>query len=117
MTKKVIITKNQLNIISNYISENEIVRGTLDGDLINENFKSVALSILLLSGANLSGQNKSVADDALKNHNIINQVKSVLSDMSKLDNMIIKIDKIIPNSGEKIKNNLYQIQTSLEDLK
>lgn len=106
MPKRIIISERQMGIIINHINDN-------NNFLMNEGFKEVALGLLMLAGVNLSGQNKEVAEKSIKDNNILTQIDDIVNDINKLDNVVEKIDKTMPNTGDLIKNNLYQIKTKI----
>jgi hypothetical protein len=57
-------------------------------DLIKEGFKDVVLGIATILGVKLTGQNKIVGDEAVKNEDIMTQIKTTLEDESKLDELV-----------------------------
>lgn len=105
MNKKLIISESQLKSIANYILESE--------KMLNENFKDLALCLLHLNGKKLSGQNEFIANESLKNPQILDELDSILSDMSKLEPFLKKLDVTIPNSSGSIMNNLGTILLNL----
>ena len=105
-------------------------------NILTETTKEVVLSIAMLAGVKLSGQNEFVAKNALKDTKIMSEVKDTLEDDDKINdlvdsmvdkgmkdpkNMLFKnADKIISNfnknaSGENIKQKLDFL--SLKNLK
>lgn len=105
-------------------------------NILTETTKEVVLSIAMLAGVKLSGQNEFVAKNALKDAKIMSEVKDTLEDDDKINdlvdsmvdkgmkdpkNMLFKnADKIISNfnknaSGENIKQKLDFL--SLKNLK
>jgi len=114
MPKKIIITEKQLIKLNNYISEsNDNIIKTINENILEEGFKEIALSLLMLAGVTLSGQNKAVAQDALTNDKIIQSVDDVLSDTNKLNDVIDKISVNMPDAGDLIKLNADKIKSTI----
>jgi len=117
MTKKLIITENQLKVIARHINESDkALNELLSESVLEEGFKEIALSILMLAGATLSGQNKAIAQDALTNQQIIKQVDNVLADSNKFNSIIKMIDSKLPNSGKLIQKNADKIKATINYL-
>ena len=55
---------------------------------LNEDMKEVLLGISLMMGIGLSGQNKEVAENALKNDSSMLEIKKVLEDSNKLNQLV-----------------------------
>jgi hypothetical protein len=126
---KLKITQKQLDTIILNEQKNRL-------NILTETTKEVVLSIAMLAGIKLSGQNEFVAKNALKDAKIMSEVKDTLEDDVKINdlvdsmvdkgmkdpkNMLFKnADKIISNfnknaSGENIKQKLDFL--SLKNLK
>jgi hypothetical protein len=52
---------------------------------LNEDMKEVLLGVSLMMGVRLTGQNKEVAEKALKNDSSMLEIKNVLEDSNKLN--------------------------------
>jgi hypothetical protein len=117
MAKKLIVTEEQLRVITQHIDENDkALNELLSEGVIEEGFKEIALSILMLAGATLSGQNQAVAQDALNNTEIIKQVDNVLNNQTKFNSIVKMIDNKLPNSGKLIMKNAEKIKTTVNYL-
>jgi len=117
MAKKLIITEEQLRVITQHIDENDkALNELLSEGALEEGFKEIALSLLMLAGATLSGQNQAVAQDALDNTEIIQQVDNVLNNPAKFASIVKMIDSKLPNGGELIKKNAEKIKTTVNYL-
>jgi thymidine phosphorylase len=93
MGKKLIISERQLVVITKHIEyENSSV--------INEGFNELALGMMSLAGAKLTGQNQAIAQKTLDNPKTLKQVQDIIVDAEQLYNFIEKVKDIIP-SGVK----------------
>jgi thymidine phosphorylase len=93
MGKKLIISERQLVVITKHIEyENSRV--------INEGFNELALGMMSLAGAKLTGQNQAIAQKTLDNPKTLKQVQDIIVDAEQLYNFIEKVKDIIP-SGVK----------------
>lgn len=110
MAKKLIITEKQLSIITQHI--NETYKPLFEG-VVEEGFKDIALGLLMLAGATLSGQNKAIAQDALNNNEIVQKIDATLSDTTELNRLISRIDKHMPNAGQLIQQNADKIKSTI----
>lgn len=107
MGKKLIVTERQLKVITQHINEG----------VINEGFKEITLGLLLLAGANLSGQNKAIAQSALKDPSVVSKLDDALSDINKLESMVDGIEGNLPDASDIIRNNVDKIKASLSYMK
>lgn len=93
---KLKITKKQydsliLNESENRLKEssNIIINEDTNSSLIlNEGFKDVVLSVAMLLGIGLTGQNKLIAQNAVKNSNTMAEVKSTLENEDKIKSLV-----------------------------
>lgn len=114
MAKKLIITEKQLQVIARQINEDETaLTELLTEGVIEEGFKEIALSLLMLAGVTLTGQNKAIAQNSLTNQEIIQKVNNVLSDTTQLNKLIDRIDNKMPNAGELIQQNAEKIKSTI----
>ena len=69
MGKKLIVTEKQLEVITTHINENDTaLNELLTEGVIEEGFKEIALSLLMLAGVGLSGQNQAIAQECKANN-------------------------------------------------
>jgi len=114
MTKKLIVTEKQLQIITQHINEsNDTLNKLLSEGIIEEGFKDIALGLLMLAGATLTGQNKAIAQKALENQEIVQKIDATLSDTSELNKVINRIDSKMPNAGQMIQQNADKIKSTI----
>jgi len=109
MGKKLVISESQLELITKHIQNN----GSLNEIVIEEGFKDLALGLLMLAGANLTGQNKAIAQNALDNQDIVQKIDSTLADTTELNKLIDRIDSKMPNAGKIIQQNADQIKATI----
>jgi hypothetical protein len=57
-------------------------------ELLNEAWKDVVLGVAMLCGVNLTGQNKEIADNAVKDPTIMAEIKATLEDEVKISELI-----------------------------
>lgn len=119
---KIKITENQLKLIINYINENNVIKDVLREDYfnnkqsINEGWKEVILGTAMLLGLNLSGQNKILAQDSLKNPKIMAQIKSTL-ESDKIDDLATSLeDAGLKNALDKIETNAKTIEAKFNKI-
>lgn len=99
---KLIITKNQFSIIIEHINNEK--------KIINEGWRDIVLGTAMLLGLPLTGQNKIVAQDALKNEKIMGNIKTTL-ESDKLDDIAISLEEIgLKDALFKLKNNTKEIE-------
>lgn len=113
MSKKLVISERQLELIAKHIENYDAVSDAVNEVVLEEGFKDIALGLLMLAGMNLSGQNQAVAQEALSNPEIVQKIDNVLSDSSSLNSMISRIEKKLPNAGELIQQNADQIKATV----
>lgn len=114
MAKKLIVTEQQLQVIAQHIDENDkALNELLSEGVIEEGFKEIALSLLMLAGVTLSGQNKAIAQDALTNDQIVQQIDATLADTTELNKVISRIEKKMPGAAEKILQNADQVKSTI----
>ena len=83
---KIKITESQYKSLLLNEKQNRLINENLQ--LLEEGWKDVVLGISLLLGVGLSGQNKAIAQDALKNEETMSQIKSTLEDENKLGELV-----------------------------
>ena len=114
MAKKLIISEKQLRVITQHINESDkALNEILTEGIIEEGFKEIALSLLMLAGVGLSGQNQAIAQDALSNQEIVQKVDAVLTDTVQLNKLVDRIDKKMPGAAELIQKNADQIKATI----
>ncbi len=106
---KLIISENQLKLIANHINENVI--------LVKENVKDTTLALLTLAGVKLSGQNKFIADNALKDVDSLDEISKIMNSVDTLEAFTSEVDKLVPKASEKIKNNITKIVDNLSKIR
>jgi hypothetical protein len=90
MGKKLIISERQLAIITKHIEQEHT-------HVLNEGFNELALGMMSLAGAKLTGQNQAIAQQTLDNPKTLKQVQDIIIDSEKLYNFIEKVKTIIPS--------------------
>ena len=106
---KLIISENQLKLIANHINENVI--------LVKENVKDTTLALLTLAGVELNGQNKFIADNALKDVDSLDEISKIMNSVDSLEAFTSEVDKLVPKASEKIKNNITKIVDNLSKIR
>ena len=75
--------------------------------IINEGWKEVVLGIALILGVGLTGQNKEVAEEALKDPETMNKIKSTLEDENSLEELVDALkEKGMKNPESKLTSNI-----------
>ena len=67
-----------------------IITETLDpsAELLEEGWREVVLGVAMMLGVGLTGQNKLIAQDAVKNAQTMSQIKSTLEDSTKIGELV-----------------------------
>lgn len=107
MVRKLVISENQLKVISNYIFNNE-------KRVITEGFSDLTLGLLLLMGVSLTGQNEMTANNAVKDPNIIRQIEEIMSDTDKLEKFMDKVEERIPNIRQIVNSKVGDIEQTID---
>lgn len=101
--KKLIITESQYKLIVNYQNKNK--------QSLQEGWKEIVLGTAMLLGLNLSGQNKLIAQDSIKNKDILSQIKNTL-ESDKIEDLAQSLeDAGLRNAMNRIENNAKDIET------
>lgn len=74
-------------------------------NILTETTKEVVLSIAMLAGVKLSGQNEFVAKNALKDAKIMSEVKDTLEDDDKINDLV---DSMVDKGMKDPKNMLFK---------
>lgn len=122
--KKIKVTSEQYNRI--LLKEKE-ARLLCSDVIINENFnqpelleeglKEVLLGVALLMGVNLSGQNREIANSALRNNNVMGQIKTTLEDENKTKNLAkVFAEKGMDNPELKLAKNAQKIVDTYNEI-
>ncbi len=93
---KLILTKKQYDRLllheqqSRLKTSGELINETIDPsvELLEEGWKEVVLGVAMMLGVGLTGQNKIMAQDAVKNAQTMAQIKSTLEDSDKTGELI-----------------------------
>lgn len=124
MSNKIKINEHQLELIVNYIKENENPIVIKENELIEEGWKEIVLGAALLLGANLSSAQTQRADQLLQNANVLKQVEATLENDSEIEKLAnyFKMDKsnlngYIQKNAEKIESRFDKYADDGEDLK
>lgn len=93
----------RLEALNSMINENT----SPNTKLINEGWKEVVLGIALILGVGLTGQNKEIADEAIKNPETMAKIKSTLEDENSLEELIDALkEKGMKNPENKLTANI-----------
>ncbi len=104
------ITQKQFNKILLYEEKNKNI-------LLRENAKDLALTIALLSGIKLTGQNEYTVNNLIKDKKNMLMVKNTLEDEDKIKELIDALsekgmknpEKVLSKNAEKIMNKFNEI--------
>lgn len=122
---KLKITKEQYNRI---LIREQQARLKASGDILNENlstnpelleegWKEVVLGVAMMMGVGLSGQNKAMAQDAVKNEKTMAQIKATLEDESKIEELSGKLEeKGMKNADEKLVDNAEHVMDQFNEI-
>jgi len=102
---KLILTKEQYDRLllheqqSRLNASGELISETLDPsvELLEEGWKEVVLGVAMMLGVGLTGQNKIMAQDAVKNAQTMAQIKATLEDSGKTAELV----KLLKQKGMK----------------
>ena len=123
--KKIKITSEQYNkILLNEkearLKASDVVINESDiqqAELLEEGLKEVLLGVALLMGVNLSGQNKVLADNALKSDSTMAQIKTTLEDENKTKELAkIFAEKGMQNPELKLAQNAEKIADAYNEI-
>lgn len=123
--KKIKITSEQYNkILLNEkearLKASDVVINESDiqqPELLEEGLKEVLLGVALLMGVNLSGQNKVLADNALKSDSTMAQIKTTLEDETKTKELAkIFAEKGMQNPELKLAQNAEKIADAYNEI-
>lgn len=124
MSKKIKINEQQLELIVNYIKENENPIIIKEDELIEEGWKEIFLGAALLLGANLTSAQTEKADQLLQNANILKQVEATLESNTEIEKLAnyFKMDKsnletYMQKNADKIEARFDKYADEGEDLK
>ena len=105
--------ENRLNASGNVLNENL----ELSPELLEEGWKEVLLGVALLMGVGLTGINKTMAQNALKDEQTMSQIKATLEDENKTRELakayeekgMKNPDTLLAKNAEKIKNKFNEV--------
>jgi hypothetical protein len=105
--------QSRLKASDNILNENI----ALGPELLEEGWKEVLLGVAMLMGVGLTGVNKAVAQDALKDSQTMAQIKATLEDENKTHELakayeekgMKNPDSLLAKNAEKIKNNFNKV--------
>jgi hypothetical protein len=105
--------ENRLNASGNVLNENL----ELGPELLEEGWKEVLLGVALLMGVGLTGINKTMAQNALKDEQTMSQIKATLEDENKTRELakayeekgMKNPDTLLAKNAEKIKNKFNEV--------
>jgi outer membrane protein OmpA-like peptidoglycan-associated protein len=122
---KIKITKTQYNTIllreqeirlkasSNVLNENIAT----DPELLEEGWKEVVLGVAMMLGVGLTGQNKAMAQDAVKNATTMAQIKATLEDENKVAELSDLLEKKgMKNADDKLASNAEQVMDQFNEI-
>ena len=118
--KKLKITKKQYNTIllheqkSRLSTSNSVIGENLDSStqLLEEGWKEVVLGVAMMLGVGLTGQNKAIAQNAVKNAETMSQIKSTLEDETKLKELVDAFkEKGMKDPTAKLSKNAEMVMT------
>ena len=105
--------ESRLNASGNVLNENL----ELGPELLEEGWKEVLLGVAMLMGVGLTGVNKAMAQDALKNSETMAQIKATLEDENKTQELAKAFqekgmknpDTLLAKNAEKIKDKFNEV--------
>jgi flagellar motor protein MotB len=105
--------ESRLNASGNVLNENL----ELGPELLEEGWKEVLLGVALLMGVGLTGINKTMAQNALKDEQTMSQIKATLEDENKTRELakayeekgMKNPDTLLAKNAEKIKNKFNEV--------
>lgn len=105
--------ESRLNASGNVLNENL----ELGPELLEEGWKEVLLGVAMLMGVGLTGVNKAMAQDALKNSETMSQIKATLEDENKTQELAKAFqekgmknpDTLLAKNAEKIKDKFNEV--------
>lgn len=104
--KKILITESQAKLLVGLIQEER---------QLNEGWKDIILSVAMLAGVNLSGQNKIQAQNVLNNASTLKQVRSALQS-DRFEKIVDDLEGVgMKNAEDKIYSNIDKIEKNLID--
>jgi outer membrane protein OmpA-like peptidoglycan-associated protein len=122
---KIKITQTQYNAIllreqhsrlkasSNDLNENIAT----DPELLEEGWKEVVLGVSMMLGVGLTGQNKAMAQDAVKNASTMAQIKATLEDENKVAELSDLLEKKgMKNADDKLASNAEQVMDQFNQI-
>lgn len=105
--------QSRLKASSNVLNENIAT----DPELLEEGWKEVVLGVAMMLGVGLTGQNKLMAQDAVKNATTMAQIKATLEDSSKVAELSDLLEKKgMKNADDKLADNAEHIMDQFNDI-
>lgn len=119
---KLKITQEQYNSIllhEGEIRSNSLLNETLNDDveILEEGWKEVVLGVAMMLGVGLSGQNKLMAQNAVKNTETMSQIKSTLEDSTKTLELVNFLkEKGMKDPETKLAQNAEKVMDSYNEI-
>ena len=99
---KIKITTEQYNRILLHEQESR----TKSTNVLNENLKGVVYGVALILGINLTGQNKEIGEESLKNQKVMDDIKATFENDDKLNDLVDALEeKGVRNPSDKLSSN------------
>ena len=99
---KLKITKEQYEKILLHEQQTRMKTPTV----LNENLKGVVYGVALILGINLTGQNKEIGEESLRNQKVMDDIKATFEDEDKLTDLVDALEeKGVKNPTDKLSNN------------
>lgn len=90
---------------------------TTNPELLEEGWKEVVLGVAMMLGVGLTGQNKAMAQDAVKNESTMAQIKATLEDSSKVAELSDLLEKKgMKNADDKLADNAEHVMDQFNDI-
>lgn len=107
---KIKITQKQYDTI---LLHEQMVRGVL----LTEGTKELVLSIALLAGLKLTGQNEYIANNAIKDSKNLSLIKKTLEDENKIKELVDSMDeKGMKNASDTLSKNADKIVKKFNEI-
>lgn len=105
--------ESRLKASSSILNENL----STNPELLEEGLRDVVLGVAMMLGIGLTGQNKVIAQDAVKNETTMAQIKATLEDSSKVKELANQLeDTGMENADEKLANNAEQVMDQFNEI-